>query len=336
MTENSILQALTREGVLINVSVRFWRASKKLEPGDLGLDAAALDERLISLGRKRLLPKDALAQFALIESRAHAMVEQSTFPFLGGIAHFLPNRKLSEIRQGLDSLRDDFETARAKFKDCYADLRENAIEEWRELARELSLDARAVIAKIEASYPEPDALDRYFGFEVRLYQVRAPESLEAECITFADQEHIVEARKRAAADAAAQMGRESESFVAECVATLRQEASKVCEDMLSSIQTGKTDGVHQKTLNRLLKFIDDFKALNFAGDAEFDRILENARTTLLSKTAEEYRDNAAALTRLQSGLKGLAQTAKTLAQQDAHAIVSRFGQMGTRKFTLAA
>jgi hypothetical protein len=69
--------------VLINVSVRYWRASKKLEPGDLGLDAAALDERLISLGRKRLLPKDALAQFALIESRAHAMVEQSTIPLLG-------------------------------------------------------------------------------------------------------------------------------------------------------------------------------------------------------------------------------------------------------------
>ena len=45
MTDNRILQALTREGVLINVSVRFWRASKMLEPGDLGFDPALLYER---------------------------------------------------------------------------------------------------------------------------------------------------------------------------------------------------------------------------------------------------------------------------------------------------
>lgn len=80
MTDNPILEALTREGVLINVSVRYWRASKKLEPGDLGLDAASLGERLISLGRKRLLPKDALAQFARIDSRADAAVFLGRMP----------------------------------------------------------------------------------------------------------------------------------------------------------------------------------------------------------------------------------------------------------------
>ena len=30
-------EALTREGVLISVSVRFWRAAKKLQAADLGL-----------------------------------------------------------------------------------------------------------------------------------------------------------------------------------------------------------------------------------------------------------------------------------------------------------
>jgi hypothetical protein len=336
MTDNPILQALTREGVLINVSVRYWRASKKLEPEDLGLNAASLDERLISLGRKRLLPKDALSEFALLESRAHALVESSSFPFLGGIAKFLPNRKLSSTCAELEGLRDEFSAARQRFKDAYAGLRENAVDEWRQLARELSLDAGSVIAKIEASYPEPSALDRYFGFDVHLYQVRAPEALEAECVSLADQENVIEARRKAAETAASQMSRESESFVAECVATLRQEAAQLCEDMLGSIETGKTEGVHQKTLNRLLRFIEDFKQLNFAGDAEFERVLENARTTLLSRSAEEYRDNTAALSRLQSGLRGLAKSARSLAHEDASEIVSRFGRMGARKFTLAA
>jgi hypothetical protein len=331
-----ILDALTHEGVLINVSVRYWRATKKLEPGDLGLDAAALDDRLITLGRKRLLPKDALAPFALIESRAHALVEQATFPFLGGIARFLPNRKLLDTRRALDAMGEEFDAAKARFKESYADLRENAIEEWRELARELSLDAGRLIDNIEISYPESSALDRFFGFEKRVYQVCVPPSITAELVTFGDQQAVAQARQQMAEAAANQLGREAQSFVADCVATLRQEAARLSEDMLASIRTGKTDGVHQKTLNRLLRFIDEFKSLNFAGDSEFERILETTRSTLLTRSAEDYRENAPALTRLQNGLQSLAQTARTLARQDAREIVERFGALGARKFSLAA
>lgn len=132
------------------------------------------------------------------------------------------------------------------------------------------------------------------------------------------------------------MREDAESFVGDCVATLRQEAARVCEDMLGAIQSGKTEGVHQKTLNRLLRFIDDFKQMNFAGDTEFEQILDNARKTLLSKTAEEYRDNTSALNKLQSGLQGLARTARELAGQDTREIVERFGQMGVRKLSMVA
>ena len=79
MQENQLLEVLTREGVLINVSVRYWRATKKLNAEDLGLDPERVTERLISLGHKNLLPKEALEAFALVESRAHALVEASTF-----------------------------------------------------------------------------------------------------------------------------------------------------------------------------------------------------------------------------------------------------------------
>src|ERR1043165_3202564 len=96
-SDQSLLGVLTREGVLIKVSVRFWRGTKKLRPEDIGLDPGDLSDRLISLGHKRLLPKEALGGFALVESRAHALVEANTFPFLNGLAHFLPNARLAEI-----------------------------------------------------------------------------------------------------------------------------------------------------------------------------------------------------------------------------------------------
>ena len=73
MNNNNLLDVLTRQGVLISVNIRFWRAQKKLTAQDIGIDPDDVTERLISLGHKRLLPKEALAPFALIESRAHAI-----------------------------------------------------------------------------------------------------------------------------------------------------------------------------------------------------------------------------------------------------------------------
>ena len=67
---NTLFNVLTREGVLLKVSVTFWRGCKKLKPEDIGLKAADLSDRLISLGHKRLLPKDATAALTLVESRA--------------------------------------------------------------------------------------------------------------------------------------------------------------------------------------------------------------------------------------------------------------------------
>src|SRR5262245_25083279 len=60
MSQSTLLDVLTREGVLINVSVRYWRATKKLSPEDLGLKAEDVSDRLIALGHKKLLPKEAL------------------------------------------------------------------------------------------------------------------------------------------------------------------------------------------------------------------------------------------------------------------------------------
>ena len=67
-------------------------------------------------------------------------------------------------------------------------------------------------------------------------------------------------------------------------------------------------------------------------EAELDRV----RQEFLSRTAEEYRDSNAASQRLQEGLQGLAGFARQLAQQNARELVEQFGQVGRRRFHLAA
>jgi hypothetical protein len=126
-----------------------------------------------------------------------------------------------------------------------------------------------------------------------------------------------------------------QSFVADCVASLREQTAQLCQDMLQSINGCET-GIHPKTLNRLVRFVDQFKSMNFANDTVMEQQLEGVKKELLSKTAEEYRDSAVARVRLKNGLSQLANHAKQLARSDATELVQRFGELGRRKFNLAA
>lgn len=332
---NHLLEALTCEGVLINVSVRYWRATKKLNPEDLGLNPDDVTDRFISLGHKRLLPREKFEKIALIESRAHALIEANTFPFLNGLGHFLPNTKLQEVTQKLELLSGEFNDAKKAFLDKYADLRQEACTEWLEAARHLVSDPERMVEVISASFPEPGRMERSFGFGVQLFQVRVPEGLHAGLVTNAEHERVIQARDQAARGAAEQIQQGVRSFVADCVTSMRQQTAQLCDEMLASMREGKT-GVHQKTLNRLIYFIDQFKQLNFADDEQMEAELERVRQEFLQRTAEEYRDDAFARSRLEAGLTGLANTARELARADAVEVVQRFGNLGQRRFHLAA
>jgi hypothetical protein len=333
---NTLLQTLTREGVLISASVRYWRAHKKLRPEDIGLEPDQVSARLISLGHKRLLPREATAALALVESRAHALVEANTFPFLNGLAHFVPNAKLGEVTKKLKGLETEFWSAKSQFVSQYGRLREAALEEWHTMAGNLSDDPARVVAAIEAAFPPAPMLERKFGFDTQLFQIAVPERLGLDLLDLGDQESLVQARQQAAREAASKIREQTQSFIAECVMSLRAQTAQLCGEMLQSIRTGET-GVHQKTLNRLIRFIDQFKQMNFVDDTKMEQQLENVRRELLSRTAEEYRQGgASARESLESGLSRLADTARELARQDATELVQRFGGLGRRKFQAAA
>jgi hypothetical protein len=334
--QTQLLEAISREGVLASVSIRFWRAAKKLEAADLGLKDQQIADRLVVLGHKRLLPREAMARFALIESRAHACVERNSFSFLGGIARFVPNRNLAKLNETLDGLKDEFAAEIESFMAKYEDLRESALDEWRDAARTLNVPVGEFVDRIASTFPSGIKLRQRFHFDSHFYQVSAPESVQLMATSAADQTAIVQARAAIASQAAEKLGRDTESFVSDCVATLREQTASICDEMLAAMKSGKTDGVHQKTLNRLLGFIDSFKTMNFAGDEALETMLSKARRDLLSKTAEEYRDNASAQVQLTTGLKKLGDEARRLATHESREIVERFGKLGARRFNLVA
>jgi DNA anti-recombination protein RmuC len=203
------------------------------------------------------------------------------------------------------------------------------------MACKLVQDPDRLVAAIESSFPFPQKMDRYYGFDVQVFQISLPSSLQTDLITLEEQRDAIEARQRAAQEAGDKIRRGVEQFAADCVASLREQTAQLCQEMLGSINNSET-GVHQKTLNRLVRFIDQFKQMNFMNDRDMEQQLDNVRRELLSKTAEEYRDSRTAKARLVNGLQNLSNAASNLAKQDASELVQRFGQVGKRKFNLAA
>jgi hypothetical protein len=330
-----LLDVLTREGVLINVSVRYWRGTKKLNAEDLGLNPDEVSKRLVSLGHKRLLPKESTEALALVEGRAHAFIENNTFPFFNGLAHFVPNTKLGQVTSKLTALEQEFWKAKERFLDQYGASREVALREWKEMAQKLVREPERLLAAIEASFPPVQKLEATFGFDVRLFQIAVPGGMGLDLVALGDQQRVIAARDQAAQEAAAKIRAEAEAFVVDCVATLRAQTATLCEEMLASIQHSES-GVHQKTLNRLIRFVEQFKQMNFVNDQAMEQQLERVRQELLSKSAQEYRDSAAARERLTQGLSNLAAHARHLIDTDVRELVERFGELGRRKFHLAA
>jgi hypothetical protein len=175
----------------------------------------------VSLGHKRLLPKDTLATLAVIEGRAHALIEANTFPFLNGLGHFLPNSKPEEVTEKLEELEREFWAAKKAFLEKYASLRQSASKDWRKMAEKLVKDPERLVATIEASFSYPDQMERFYGFDIQRFQIALPQRMTVELVSASEHQAVIEARQKAAQEAGQKIRSDVQSFVADCVAALR-------------------------------------------------------------------------------------------------------------------
>ena len=133
---------------------------------------------------------------------------------------------------------------------------------------------------------------------------------------------------------AARLRSDLDGFIQESVTALRHEAGKLAGEVLATLDQSSVI-VHQRTLDRLTGFIERFQSLNFAGDAQLEKTLEEFRKQLLTRSADEYRNDRNAMGHLTRGLEQLRETAFELAGADARDISARFGALGRRKLAVA-
>lgn len=101
---------------IISIDMDIWSGQTKLEDVDLDL-ANDYNADVVNIGNKRLISRDALKPFDRIKSATRRQLLRRGIPFLSGYA--VPVEQLDDVVEEVESLKKDFDDARAEFLSAY-------------------------------------------------------------------------------------------------------------------------------------------------------------------------------------------------------------------------
>ena len=121
-TGNPKWLALMREGVVVKLHVRRWRAKSRLDLNDLGLPSEADDliGDLLNLGDKRLLPKALASRLEAIESAGRKALERNGYSTFWGT--FVPASNFDAWKTENDTHKQRYLDARNELRASYSDI----------------------------------------------------------------------------------------------------------------------------------------------------------------------------------------------------------------------
>jgi hypothetical protein len=143
-TGNPKWLALMREGVVVKIHVRRWRAKSRLDLTDLGLPSESDDliGDLLNLGDKRLLPKDLASRLEAIESAGRKALDRNGFATFWGT--FVPANNFDTWKTENDTQKQRYLAARNDLRDSYTDIVAQLTDAYRGAARAAFRRAKAL------------------------------------------------------------------------------------------------------------------------------------------------------------------------------------------------
>ena len=266
-------------GVLIDLKCAYWRGKRPLVAQDLGLTDQQVPD-IFTLGRKLVIPKDALARFDRINARAYFLIDQFTFPFPTGHARFVPYSVLPEVLAELKKLEERFTEETREFLEKYDEYRAEFIARYPQYAEALS-----------RGYEAASDLKKRYHFNYTLYEVRLPREVRFKALQERDALADVEAQRqaltRASAEYQAQFGAQLDEFLNSSVGKLREAVAESVVKLSERMKKG--DSITKTSLESLKTTIERFRSLNFVGDASVEQQLD-ALEALIPTSSERFKE----------------------------------------------
>ncbi len=283
-----------KDGVLVEIKVRFWTGAKILTAQDLGLEKDTISNVYL-LGKKMLVPKETIHKFRSIESKARFLVETNSFKFPISSARFVPKKKFLKILQTLqeyqeaynkliDNLIVDYDKLRKEMLPIYEEAAKAAYNRQTKIGvHEFSIEGKEneeeefvtnFLDRIKSYYPSTTSLRNRFSLTWNIFEIALPKMRKVSEDKIAKENIAYDVYQKEAQE---KIG----SFINEVVTNLREQVVTLCDKIATNMKSGKI--VKGPTINSLKKFIDDFSELNFVGDVSIEKQLLDLKNNFLEK-----------------------------------------------------
>lgn len=315
--DNWIL-GLMQKGLIVQLSVKRWRATTRLTANDLGLkfvgaDGEDFSRRYLYLGLQLLLPPEVLADFITIESRGRELLRSMSFDTPWG--RFVPETALEEWDRQNTIIRNDYMTAVRLFGDRYNEIIDRVRQDYRIFAKDtwarlypenkdgatssfIEHFAQRAVEKI----PPREEIVSSFGYDYICFEIPLPSSVQANINKanelkrqddLAEEEvQIQKQTKRRIADVYIEKQTKfMDSFLESTVEEIRSQIANLCVAILESMgktqKTSKEVTIGQK--NKINKLIKKVRNLNFYNDTATDNLIKD-----LEKEIDRFKGESSA------------------------------------------
>lgn len=273
-------------GLIVQLKIKLWTATAELETNDLGMKPEELAEHF-QLGRKLLVPKDALDPVRQVARRAKYTLEQLSHPLPDG-GRFLLAQTTPEVLAALQTQRQEFFEAVDRFVATYPAARAGMEPQWRAAAHTAWVKAgqpdteeafrQQSLARVAQLYPSEEQLRRKFDFFWLSYQLSLVGLREVSAARVA-----VEEEQRRQADEAYR--HEVQQRLAETldrsIGELHAQIAHTFERVLEHVKSGRP--LRDGSLGRLRQSIERFRKLNVFGDSTLEQTIARFEQTCLQE-----------------------------------------------------
>lgn len=291
------IQNVFTHGNLVDINVSMWTAERRLQPEDLGLEKEDVSE-MFSLGRKKLISPEIIAQFKNKDYLARHILEKFSFPFAFGGARFVPKKMFVEFAQEIDTtifqfnkLADDFclnyNRYKLEMRKEYVQIAHAAFSR-RKTVSGFDVDEdtfiNATLARIEKVYPAPEEIRSKFNMEYVVFRAELPDLSKASYADVAEDQEKLSLMEQAYTKT---LTKKVNEFVDKVIGELRSKAVEVIDYLAESIKSGKA--INEASLNTIRNMIEDYEKKDIIGDVKFLGMLKEFKLKLDKFTAKQIK-----------------------------------------------
>ncbi len=273
-------------GLIVQLKIKLWTGTAELETTDLGMKPEELAEHF-QLGRKLLVPKEALDPVRQVARRAKYALDQLSHPLPDG-GRFLLAQTTPEVLTALQAHRREFFETVDRFIAAYPAARAGMEIQWCSAAQTAWVKAgrpdtaeafrQQFLARVAQLYPSEEPLRRKFDFFWLSYQLSLTGLREVSAARVAaDEEHRRQADEAYRHEVQQRLAETLDRSIGE----LHAQIAHTFERVLDHVKSGRP--LRDGSLGRLRQSIERFRKLNVFGDSTLEQTIARFEQTCLQE-----------------------------------------------------